>query len=363
MSSLVVNLVATVALVGGFLTSCSTGTQAERGNTGATTAGTGSGKSTTSSGSQTPDSTDPAAVAAAKAFNGEKYFAANIEPVLTSMCEGCHVPPRIVVSNPGPRTIFSYTEMLAKLNAGPSSSDNALISKVTNKISHSGGDQCKGAMTASPCKDFKAWGDKETAKRNANVPSGGSGAVKDITVLGVVAGWAQDPSDATKKVDVKFYVGGPSDTGTLAGTTTANTGGYVEGNHGFSLTLPPDFITNSEKQVWAYLVQGDKLVLLAGSPMKYTAYKSSVAGTAFYEANVKPQFQSQCSQCHGAPTISAQFANLVSPPKHLGGTATTVKLVIKGSGGDGHGGGNRCGGANAGLCAQVQLWWAKEFGP
>ena len=357
-------LVAALAFAGSLVTSCSTGTQAERGNTGASASGTSTGKSSGTPASKSSDgaTSSDSSTSAAKAFNGEKYFTDNIEPMLVSKCESCHAPPRIVVSNPGPRTIFSYSDMVAKLLEGPSPSDNVLISKVMNKTNHRGGDQCKGSMSNSPCKEFKVWGEKETAKRNANSPSGGSGAVKDVTVLGVVAGWAQDPADASKKVEVKLYVGGPSDTGTLAGTTTANTGGYVEGNHGFSLTLPPAMITNTEKQVWAYAVQGDKLVLLAGSPMKYTAYKSSAAGTAFYESNVKPQFQAQCSSCHGAPTIEGQFSNLVSPPKHLGGTPATVKLVVMGSGGVGHSNGDRCGGANAGLCGQVQQWWTREFG-
>lgn len=300
-------------------------------------------------------------------FDGGAFFTANIKTIFESRCISCHADPRSGVTNPGPQTIFNYLPMKEKLLKGPSETDNELISKITNKTAHQGLNKCPGGLDTSPCKELIDWARKEKAVRDPNSITGSFGELRSVSDLGTISGWAADPADVTAQVTVRLYLNGPSGAGALALTAVANKSGYSEaasGNHTFGEALPAELVTNVERQLYAYVVIKDKEILLKGSPFKYTAYKPSAAGMAFWETDVKPAFAaSTCASCHPSESHASQFPKLLSPPKSKGGSAANNSLVIYGSGGPGHSNGDKCGGANAGACAKFQAWWILEFGP
>ena len=116
-------------------------------------------------------------------------------------------------------------------------------------------------------------------------------------------------------------------------------------------------------QVTAYIfmaIPAEAINLLPGMPVSYTAYTPSAAGISYFNQNVIPALANSCAACHST-NLEAQFAGLLTPTPANGGTATNNSLVIKGSGGDGHGGGNVCGGQNGSPCSQFQTWWDIEF--
>ncbi len=188
------------------------------------------------------------------------------------------------------------------------------------------------------------------------------GYADPVTALGSVGGEAKDPADPNATVTVFFFVNGPSGTGQAAGSVSASQPGL--GNSGgarrFLFQLPAQFRNGSTQTLYAYAFINGAYQQIGGSPQTYAAYTPTPAGQSFYAANLQSQFQSRCIACHSVG-YEAQYANLLSPTKYRGGTAANNALVVKASGGSGHGGGSHCGGVNGGLCAQIQQWWALEF--
>jgi hypothetical protein len=69
-----------------------------------------------------------------------------------------------------------------------------------------------------------------------------------------------------------------------------------------------------------------------------------------------------CAGCHpGEVNYDNHYTLLIDAAPVNGGTATNNRLILKASGGLNHGGNNRCGNINAGICADLQQWWAAEF--
>lgn len=206
--------------------------------------------------------------------------------------------------------------------------------------------------------------------QGVNIPGGsgsGSGLANSfgyadpVTPIGSVNGEAKDPANPNATVTVFFFVGGPSGSGQAAGSTVANLPGLgnTGGAHRFSHTLPAQFRNGVAQTVYAYAFINGTYQLIGNGQQTYAAYTPTAAGQTFYTQNLQTQFQSRCASCHSV-SYEAQYANLISPTKYRGGTSSTNALVVKASG-QGHGGGSHCGGVNAGLCAQIQQWWALEF--
>ncbi len=91
-----------------------------------------------------------------------------------------------------------------------------------------------------------------------------------------ISGWACDPNDYTKQLEVYFYVDGPANVGKFLGSYTANKprenavaaecGGYA--NHGFVFITPDSLKDGASHMVYAYAVNtpaGDNLKLSAAT--------------------------------------------------------------------------------------------------
>lgn len=302
------------------------------------------------------EETDPAA--------GRAFYDKSVLPVLQAKCVNCHADPRQAVEIRGPLSIYSYDLMKAKL-VGTSSVDNDLINKVMNKIGHDGADRCGGSYNASPCKEIAAWRLIEKGEDSgSNTGNGIAGRIFDVTSLGKIIGWAYNPDKPTDILTVAFYIDGPSGTGTKIGPIMANRSGAdnsTPGDHAYLVDIPESFRDKKKHTLQAYAVVDGKETLIESVPYDFIAYTLSVAGRAFYDANVK----SAVTGCAGCHTLSYEqhFYAMVSPAPSQGGTANNNVLINKAGtrNGTAHSGGNRCNGGNP--CTVFEQWWAMEFGP
>lgn len=296
--------------------------------------------------------------------NGPSFFATTVKPIFQTMCVGCHADPRQPAEVRAPLSIYSYDAMRALLAQGGAPQDNRLWNLMRNMESHTGGDRCKDGPDASPCKEASAWWRVEFgATAGEGTPS--LGRITDVTSLGRVYGYAHDPKNVMAAVTVTLYVDGPKGTGTMAGTAVANRpgdDGNLPGDHVFTLDLPVAMRNGKQREIFAYVTLPEGEQPLSSTSTKYTAYAFSQAGRDFYNANV----QGRLGGCGGCHTISyeQQFYALLTPSPVKGGTATNNQLINKAAQTNGvsHGGGQSCGNANAGPCAEFQRWWQVEFG-
>ena len=295
---------------------------------------------------------------------GLAFFEQKVLPVLQAKCVSCHADPRQPAEIRGPLSVYSYNMMKAKLIIGTSSVDNDLISKITNKVSHDGGDRCGGNMATSPCKEIAAWRIAELGEDEGSEPANGiAGRIFEVTPLGKIIGWAFNPDDTALTLSVNFYIDGASGLGTKLGPFVANKSGADNnstGNHAFLVDVPVQFRDKKKHTLHAYAIVDGKDVMLGTLPYEFTAYAPSDAGRAFYNANVANTVTG-CAGCH-ALSYDQHFYALVSPAPSQGGTATNNVLINKAGirNGTAHGGGNRCAGGNP--CTVFQQWWDREFG-
>lgn len=295
--------------------------------------------------------------------SGLTFFEQSVLPVFQAQCVSCHADPRMPVDIRGPLSIYSYNLMKAKL-VGSGSKDNDLLGKLTNKISHDGGDRCGGNLTASPCKEIVQWWVTEKGEDpDVGADGGPVGRVFEVTSLGKIIGWAYDPDDTSKQIRVAFYIDGPTGTGTKIGETTANRSGAdnnTPGDHAYLFDVPTQYRDKKKHTLHAYAVIDGKETMLGTAPYEFISYAFSEAGRTFYNQNVL-NAANGCNGCH-VVSYEQHFYALVSPAPNAGGTATNNVLINKAGvrNGTAHGGGNRCGSGQP--CNVFQQWWQVEFG-
>ena len=272
----------------------------------------------------------------------------------------CHNEPRFVGTAAAPLTIFTYSAMRTLLASGTGSIGNGLVQKVTAGTPHTGGNQCaQGGATAADavCGPIIQWWQKE-------FPTSGTGqsGQATVTVDGKINGWALSTANPATKLTVSFYRDYPANQGgILMGTISAagtQSGPYA--GHYFSFTIPTAQIDNkAAHDLYVYLDTPGVDTLMPGSPVHYTAYQSTAAGTTYFNANLATPLQNQCVSCH-AMSKDIAFGALLSPTPANGGTATNNDFIKRASGTNHPV--NGCGtGINAGLCLAIQNWWKAEF--
>lgn len=298
-------------------------------------------------------------------FDGKAFFTATIDPLFEAKCGSCHAPPRDAPADPGPLTIFNYDEMLKKLKDGTAPDKNALLDKMRNKVAHSGGDRCQGNNNVSPCTEVMEWYKGEFGEGDGAGAGSGAGEVSSVSLTGRAVGWAINEDDPTAFVKVKLYVDGAKGAGTAQPEVLANMTGFDNGNgqkHAFATDLPLSFADGKAHKLYAYALVGTTEVELKGSPLTFYAYQKQADGQTFFNNTVKSKLESSCNGCH-VNGYDDRWASLASPAPDQGGTRSNNQMVRKGAGLDNHGGGNKCGGVNSGVCADMQSWWDLEFGP
>lgn len=184
-----------------------------------------------------------------------------------------------------------------------------------------------------------------------------------VTTDGKAWGYAYDTLNKTKALKVIFYAGGPVGTGKYVGELIAKEAGVgANAGHYFSYKIPAEFSNGKPQKMWAYGHEATAANLIKPSPITFASYTPKAED--FFNANIKPFIQSNCTQCHTWTYSAAFYGPLMNalPPPSGTGTATTNKLIRKMAGLEGHNGGVFCtGGVTAGICPQIQAWWNAEF--
>ena len=193
-----------------------------------------------------------------------------------------------------------------------------------------------------------------------------SGLVRSVSDAGLVIGWAFDGAKPDAALSVQLTGPDAVPPQTIAEVAANGDGDDDQkpGNHSFSFQLPASLCDGKSHVLSGWVknaAAANGLTRLTGSPMTYTCYAGTTAGKQYFTATVLPAHTQTCGPCHPGVTYANMFPKLLSPPKYKGGTAATNLIVTKGSGGQGHTGGNRCNGVNMGTCALIQTWWGLEF--
>jgi hypothetical protein len=309
------------------------------------------------------------------------YFASSVVPAIkkSNQCAACHALPKD--SGTASLGIYEYTPLRELLVAGPVANsrttlDNGLMPYFQGMVlSHAGGRVfCTGALTASPCKEVREWAKLEGLKvaDYAFATPAPYGRVYGAELDGAIWGWAADPDTANTPMTVEFYIDGARGVGTALGDEIANRPFSTlekRGNVGFRFVLPDLYQDSTAHTVYIYGVDNNTpntVHALAGSPIQITAYRPSQTAQNYYEATVLPILQNRtCTNCHLLSEFSYQstfYYHFLSPPPHMGGTATSSVLYRKMFGTQSHRGGAHCGGdASAGLCGALINSWNLEF--
>jgi hypothetical protein len=179
----------------------------------------------------------------------------------------------------------------------------------------------------------------------------------------LVRGYAYDPDNTNISFFVELWLNGPRPGGTPLGQLQANTVRFLfpSGPYGFSYTVPMAYQDGKLRQIYAYAIDPNTGARneLGNSPMGFWAGENT-AGKAFFNTNVLPVLNANCTSCHTVGDYIAEKFQLAAPTKFGGGTATNNELINRALG-QAHGGGNRCGTPAGTPCAQFQQWWAMEF--
>lgn len=300
-------------------------------------------------------------------ISGRDYFDQFVKPKFES-CRRCHELASL--GGYAPTTIYSYNSMKIWLGRGTSKDSNALVLKLLGLPMHqSGGDQCRGNIGNSPCKEVTVWWEVEFV-RNGDFDPGittPQGKAEYIVPSATrIEGWAADPTDMTKAVQVDVFAEGPEGVGTLIAsvradqTSTAN----VPGNHGFRADIPIAYQDGFLHHFYVYgqEIQGGKRFGLQQSPLQYTtavAKPTKVYNGTSTLATLHGSIVAPCLRCHAElGTYSGGYGVLAFPHPNEGTTDTTNLLYQKASG-QNHGGGNHCSGNNR--CGDIRTWWLNEF--
>ncbi|MBK23279.1 MAG: hypothetical protein CME70_04670 [Halobacteriovorax sp.] len=301
----------------------------------------------------------------------EDFFEQTVKTTFENNCMFCHDLPQNNPPVQAPITIYEYQNMRQMMMVGTSGVQNNLMNKIQGITAHTGGNRCPSGVADPICDVVIQWYELENPgsnNNNNNTNTDPTGDILDITSLGKITGWAANPSNVGELVTVKFYLDGQQGgAGTFIGSTIAANpgfnGGYA-GNHAFQFYVPLSYRDGTTHQLYAYASSNNQDYLINQTPITFAAYTTSSAGFNFYQANLRPILETQCSSCH-AVNYDIHFNNLLEPTPAAGGTATNNQFVRMPAGsfnGLGHPGGNICGSVNGSPCNLIQQWWTIEFG-
>jgi hypothetical protein len=277
-------------------------------------------------------------------------------PVLKRYCLPCHDLP----ANGGsaPLTIFEYATARQLLASGGQLADNNTFMNKVQGNAHTGGNRCVSGLDQSPCAEIIKWWESEFGTAVLTRFAGRA----YISSRGIVNGFAVDTGDLAASAQVRLFVDGAVGIGTEVATLSANMPGYsgYAGNHAFTFTLPAGFRNGTSHTLHAYVSATAGPQILQGTPVTFSAYTPTTAGLNFFSTTLGPALQNACGSCHNR-TYNDAWDILIQPFPNAGGSPTNNLLIRKAGALESHGGGNRCGGINQGVCAQIQTWWDLEF--
>ncbi|OQW49294.1 MAG: hypothetical protein A4S09_12320 [Proteobacteria bacterium SG_bin7] len=292
---------------------------------------------------------------------GPSYFSQIVKSKFTQKCSACHIEG--FPNSPGPVTIYDYLRMKSKLANGSSSTINSLVDKVRGIVSHTGGNQCPGGLSDSPCKEISAWWGLENSSGGAPPSNNGlaiRGGIEYSSVNGLLSGFAADPVRTSDIVTVTFYIDGAKDVGTMLGAVSANVSSFDPNypNHAFNFQLPNMYLDGRSHNIYAYgRTSAAAEILLLNTYFVAVSYAKSANWNNSAVAN---NIRNTCNGCH-LLEIQTAYDMVANPLKARGGTATNNDLYRFASNQGGvHGGGNVCNRNN--VCQSIPSYWTQEFG-
>ncbi len=296
------------------------------------------------------------------------FFNESVIPAFETTCKACHADPRESPIIQGPQSIYGYSSMKSWLTEGNSMLNNKLMQKVTNAITHQGGDQCNGNVEAGPCSIIIAWWKKEFGESSESVDGFGNlGKIDEVDATGDVYGYAGSKNDPAAVAEINLYVGGPKGSGTLIATFDADQNGYaggIPGNHAFKFKLPEAQRDGTSKVLHAYGKIDGVEFELGGSPYTFVAYTSTQAGQNYFASDVQPALNNTCSNgsCHASGfAYNGAYYRLITPSPAAGGTASNNGIINRANGLLNHPR-NICDRVSGGApCSQLRTWWGLEF--
>lgn len=289
--------------------------------------------------------------------SGEEFYKTKVLKEINKSCILCHTS---IVNNPiiqAPLSIISYTQSLALLKSGNSKNNNKFYNKASNKVSHTGGNQCASG-SATVCDLVMQWWMIETGQTASAKDV--SGEITSISSSGKVYGWAGVPN-SNEIVDVEFSIAGQ-----FIGDTTANKAGYnggLSGNRAFEFNIPQAFKDGKIYSLVANLIYENSEVKLLNSPQNFSIYEASPDAIIYFNQTLAPLLNQKCSRCH---VISQDqfFNSLITPKPNANGSATNnefVRMPLGNYNGKSHPGGNICGTIGSSPCKEIVQWWNLEF--
>lgn len=293
-----------------------------------------------------------------------------VDAIVAQQCLNCHGAPQSGGGVNAPNTILDYRAMFTKLVNGDSADDNELIRKVSNQITHVGGDQCNGNLGNPPCAQIREWwelvfGDGLAGQRQPVY------SIEADQRNQRLYGWIADPDALDESLSIEIYLNGPRETGAVQiGVALANLDleDISYPGHGVIFDLDGLVEPNEEHQLYVYVTDiptTDK-ILLNNRPFSYISYEPSQEGLAYYTNTLRPLLSNQCFACHTQNNLDllqdydGLFPYLTSPTRGNGGAANNNILFNRARGIE-HGGGVQCQ-ADESPCVEIQELWEIEFG-
>ena len=304
-------------------------------------------------------------------------FEASLLPIINSNCSSCH---KADSSGSAPASIYQTTTLEALAKKGTSGSENDLIKKLRNLISHGGGNVCPKGTAEVPCSVFVNWANPMYSSSLPTTPSGvlpkdminailppsslDYGYFRSTDLTGQIDGFAFDKSNPALQVPIEVYTAPYSAGSTPLLSSSANaigSSGGVAGNHRFALNIASNLPASGKVTIYIYAVIGNSRKALGDSPKTFSVYKKNPEGKAYFDGTAKGIFTASCERagCHGPRAYEEMYLNLLNPAPDGGGTATNNLLYRKASGGA-HSGGNVCA-SNPLVCPTIVAWFQKEL--
>lgn len=302
----------------------------------------------------------------------EKFFEDKIQPAFRvtaePRCTNCHDAPRNTLGNPNAASedIYNFAKMYALLKQGPYPNENEFFAWLIGNRTHPDPRICRTEQDAVCALAIEWW---NVAFGEGSGGGSKIGEIQNVSPRGQISGYAMDPADDSVIFQVRIYIDGDKDEGTMLAEVTASQTTQVNGlsrQRGFSFRIPESMITNYEERVaYAYAVKDGEEIMLSGSPYKFIAF----APKGLNDPNVSANYpgEAQCAGCHGF-NYESLYGALFSPTPLEGGTKYNNALFKRiGSQGQVPNGvsvtvDSHSAGKFEAFATRVIAWWEAEFG-
>lgn len=211
--------------------------------------------------------------------------------------------------------------------------------------------------------DLVPTGDDDSDSEPPPEKLGFRGKVETISGFGEMKGWAYNGDDLNEILTIRYYI--DDDLGAVFAEVLADKkhdDPMTPNGHGLSHKIEGRFCDGIEHKVFFHIVAGEALTAALKAPKSFTCFAPSAAGREFFDVEVRPRLQNECSSCHEIK-YEALFYTLATPTPADGGTPEENTLIDRASG-IAHDAGDFCAGFRfLSPCEDIKAWWTAEFAP